>query len=83
MTNGNDSGLMIIGFVVMGAVALGLLWGIASVAWLVFGRSVAPRFLYPIESKLLQWLQDRATARAFGTSVDVVRVRRKADTRSD
>lgn len=43
-------------------------------------RAFARRFIYPLESRLLQRLQDRATARAFGTTVEVVRIRRKADT---
>lgn len=47
-------------------------------AWV--GLSIAKRIVYPVESSLLRWLQDRATARAFGTSIEVVRVRRKADT---
>lgn len=83
MSDGDSAGLLIIGSVIIGAIALGFLWGLASVAWVIFGNSVAPRFLYPLEAKLLQWLQDRATARMYGTTIDVVRIRRKADTGSD
>ncbi len=59
-----------------GAYLLGLVGGLI----LIPLRFVAISFLYPIEGRLLRWLQDRATARAFGTSIDVVRIRRKADT---
>lgn len=44
------------------------------------GAAFARRFIHPVEGRLLRWLQDRATARAFGSSIDVVRIRRKADT---
>lgn len=46
-------------------------------AWIA--RGLARRFVHPVEGWLLQKLQDRATARAFGTSVDVVKIRRRAD----
>lgn len=83
MSEGDSMGMLIIGCVLLGAVGLGVLWGLASVAWMILGNSIAPRFLYPLETKLLQWLQDRSTARMYGTTIDVVRIRRKADTGAD
>lgn len=43
-----------------------------------FGRSIE-RLLAPVERRLYQWLQDRATARTLGTDIDVIRVRRKSE----
>lgn len=42
------------------------------------GKAIAHALL-PSESRLLQWLQDRATARTLGMDVDVIRARRKID----
>lgn len=36
-------------------------------------------FLFPFEARLLQWLQDRASARALGVDVGIIRARRKID----
>lgn len=44
----------------------------------LLGRWVMRR-LEPTEAKLLQWLQDRATARALGVDVGIIRARRKID----
>jgi len=38
------------------------------------------RMLRPIERRILQWLQDRAMARALGVDIDIIRVRRKIET---
>jgi hypothetical protein len=83
VASGNEMAMMIIGSGVMLVFFAGVAWGLLSVAWMIFGRSLAPRFLYPIELRLLQWLQDRATARMFNTTVDIVRFRRKAETPED
>lgn len=42
------------------------------------GHLLASRLL-PAERRLLEWLQDRATARTMGIDVDVIRARRKID----
>lgn len=36
-------------------------------------------FLLPIERRLLQWLQDRAMARALGIDAGVIRMRRRLE----
>lgn len=37
------------------------------------------RALLPIERRIFQWLQDRATARTLGIDIDIIRVRRKSE----
>lgn len=36
--------------------------------------------LRPLERRMLQWLQDRATARTLGIDIDIIRARRKIET---
>lgn len=58
----------------------------ALVAWAILRRVIAALFralitsCLPIEERTLQWLQDRAMARALGVDVDVVRMRRRMET---
>lgn len=58
----------------------------ALVAWAIFRRVAVALFralvtsCLPIEERTLQWLQDRAMARALGVDVDVVRMRRRMET---
>lgn len=42
--------------------------------------SMIERILQPIERTALQWLQDRAMARALGIDTDIIRARRKIET---
>jgi len=42
-------------------------------------RGIVTSFL-PLETKTLEWLQDRAMARALGVDPDVVRMRRRMET---
>lgn len=72
-----------LGILVLGFLALVIAWVVLLFLrdiFLSLMHALAKRFLHPLEGLLLRWLQDRATARAFGTTVDVVRIRRKADT---
>lgn len=71
--------LLVVGIVAAMAVAAYFIGAVAAV-FAMIGRGLCHAFIYPIEARLLRVLQDRATARAFGTTVDVVRIRRKADT---
>lgn len=80
MSDGDAKSLLIIGIALGGALVLGVVWFFAKSVWLIAWNVLANAFVYPMEGRLLRWLQDRATARAFGTSVEVVRIRRKADT---
>jgi hypothetical protein len=43
------------------------------------GASLIERMLLPLERRAFQWLQDRATARALGIDIDIIRVRRKSE----
>ena len=43
------------------------------------GARLIERLLLPIERRVFQWLQDRATARALGIDIDIIRVRRKSE----
>lgn len=71
--------------VLIGCTVLGGLFA-AFVAWAIFKRLVAALFravitsFLPLETKTLEWLQDRAMARALGIDVDVVRMRRRMET---
>jgi uncharacterized membrane protein YfbV (UPF0208 family) len=40
---------------------------------------LARRAFMPIETRLLTWLQDRATSRTLGIDIDVIRMRRKIE----
>lgn len=62
--------------IVCGAV-IGL-W-LLKVAALGIARMI-DRMLRPIEQRALQWLQDRAMARALGVDIDIIRVRRRIET---
>ena len=70
----------LIGFTVLGGMFA------VFVAWAIFRRVFAVLFralitsCLPIEERTLQWLQDRAMARALGVDVDVVRMRRRMET---
>jgi hypothetical protein len=37
------------------------------------------KLVLPLEVRVLSWLQDRATARALGVDLDILRARRKID----
>lgn len=71
---------LLIGFTLLGGVFA------AFVAWAIFKRIAVALFraiitsCLPIEERTLQWLQDRAMARALGVDVDVVRMRRRMET---
>lgn len=71
--------------VLIGCTVLGAMFA-AFVAWAIFKRIAAALFraiitsCLPIEERTLQWLQDRAMARALGVDVDVVRMRRRMET---
>lgn len=67
-------GLWAVVIVAGGYVCFMLLRGAVSLS----GRLIV-RAMIPTESQLLQWLQDRATARTLGTDADVIRARRKID----
>jgi hypothetical protein len=69
----------IIGIVLVGGLYVALLFWHAF-KWLarVAFRSIAQSFL-PVESRILALLQDRATARALGMDVGIIRARRKID----
>lgn len=54
-------------------VVLHILWEI-----LTFTVRMLSDFLRPIECSALQFLQDRALARALGVDVDILRIRRKS-----
>lgn len=48
---------------------------------LFFGASdLFQKSAMPFERSTLQWLQDRAMARALGVDIDIIRVRRKIET---
>lgn len=71
--------------VLIGCTVLGGLFA-AFVAWAILKRVAVALFramvtsCLPIEERTLQWLQDRAMARALGVDVDVVRMRRRMET---
>lgn len=58
----------------------------ALLAWAIFRRLAVAAFhalitsCMPIETRTLQWLQDRAMARALGVDVEVVQMRRRLET---
>lgn len=56
--------------------AVVVLWFAKDLVWMI-GRVLA-RALLPVERRILQWLQDRASARALGVDIEVLRVRRKS-----
>ena len=62
----------------LGCYALILAWWILR-AVLRFAAWSVDRMLRPLELRLFQWLQDRATARMLGADIDVIRMRRKMD----
>jgi hypothetical protein len=69
----------------IGMRALAIVWVVIIGIWLLkisaFGTArVVDRMLRPLESRLLQWLQDRAMARALGVPVEIVKVRRRIET---
>lgn len=41
------------------------------------------RLLRPVESRTLQWLQDRAMSKALGVDVDIIRARRRIETANE
>ena len=45
----------------------------------IFTAALLERAAYPLEARLLTWLQDRATSRVLGVDVEIVRQRRKMD----
>ena len=63
-----------IGIGVAGIIAL---WAI-KVTVIALAR-MTERALLPIERRIFQWLQDRATARTLGIDIDIIRVRRKSE----
>lgn len=70
--------------VILGLILVGGLF-VACLAWIVLKhigaaifRAVVTSFL-PLETKTLEWLQDRAMARTLGVDVDVVRMRRRME----
>jgi hypothetical protein len=63
-------------FVFIAAFWLGL-WLLKAAA--SAGSVAIGRLLLPLEVRVLMWLQDRATARALGVDIDVLRFRRKVD----
>jgi hypothetical protein len=70
---------------ILGCTLVGGLF-IACLAWIAIKwvaaaafRGIVTSFL-PFETKTLEWLQDRAMARAIGVDVDVVRMRRRMET---
>lgn len=67
-----------------GAFALSIVWAAIIGLWLlkIVGMGavrLVERLLLPSERRAFQWLQDRATARALGIDIDVIRVRRKSE----
>jgi hypothetical protein len=80
MSDGDVNAIVLVVGGLIALFVLGFVWAIlkffGAAIWSVFART----FIHPLEARLLRRLQDRATARAFGTTVEVVRIRRKADT---
>lgn len=72
------AGLIGLGSVVLAVIVLYL--AKLLVVWL--WRALA-RCLLPLERRLLQFLQDRATSRTLGVDIDVIRVRRKIEFTAD
>lgn len=69
----------------LGVRILGGLWAIIIGLWLLKVTAIGAarlieRMLAPTEARVLQWLQDRAMARALGVPVEIVRVRRRIET---
>lgn len=67
-------GLRALAMVCSAVIALWLLKVIALATARMFER-----LLLPLERGVLQWLQDRAAARALGIDIDIIRVRRKSE----
>lgn len=70
----------VLGFALLGGLFAALVaWAILKRVAVALFRAVVTSCL-PIEERTLQWLQDRAMARALGVDVDVVRMRRRMET---
>lgn len=68
----------------IGMRALAIVWVVIIGLWLLKVSAVGTvrtidRMLRPVEARLLQWLQDRAMARALGVPVEIVKVRRRIE----
>jgi hypothetical protein len=64
---------------------IAIIWAVIIGVWLLkVTVSGAVRMvdclLRPLERRMLQWLQDRATARTLGIDIDIIRARRKIET---
>jgi len=64
---------------------IAIIWAVIIGLWLLKVTAIGTvrmidRMLRPIERRILQWLQDRAMARALGVDIDIIRVRRKIET---
>jgi hypothetical protein len=63
---------------------IGIVWIVVALLWMLKGAvfwlgGLLVRMANPLEFRLLQWLQDRATARTLGIDIDILRMRRKMD----
>lgn len=67
---------------------IAFIWAVIIGLWLLKVTAVGvarmiDRMLRPIERRVLQWLQDRAMARALGVDIDIIRVRRRIETAAE
>lgn len=68
----------------IGLHALVIVWAAIVGLWLIkvialSSARLIERMLLPVERATFQWLQDRATGRALGIDIDIIRVRRKSE----
>lgn len=67
------------GFIGLGSVVLAVIALYLARLFVVWLWRALVRSLLPLERRLLQFLQDRATSRTLGVDIDVIRVRRKIE----
>jgi hypothetical protein len=71
---------LVIGCTVVGGIFLACLALIIFKSIAIALAKVVARSFLPAELKMLEWLQDRATARTLGIDVGVVQARRRMET---
>jgi hypothetical protein len=67
------------GFIGLGSVVLAVIALYLARLFVVWLWRALARCLLPLERRLLQFLQDRATSRTLGVDIDVIRIRRKIE----
>lgn len=71
------------GFIGLGSVVLAVIALYIARSLVVWLWRALMCLLLPLERRLLQFLQDRATSRTLGVDIDVIRVRRRIEFTAD